>query len=73
LGLLFEIFGLYRNAIRHGKLRLAATLLVFGKTVQAEWIAVNPQESLARLIAFPDVVDMPSEAEACIDGISFQF
>jgi len=73
LGFLFEIFGLYCNVIRQGKLRLAATLSVFGKIVQADRIAVNPHESLARLIAFPDVVDIPSEAEACIDGISFQF
>lgn len=35
--------------------------------------AVNAQESLARLITFFGVVDTPSEAEACIDGISFQF
>ena len=73
MGFLFEIFGLYCNVIRQGKLRLTVTLLVFGKTVQVDRIAVNPHESLAKLIAFPDVVDMPSEAEAFIDGISFQF
>lgn len=54
LGAVFEIFGLWRNAIRQGKLLLAVTVSISGE-LGGQSGAMTVEEILARLVAFPTV------------------